>query len=185
MRKTVFFVCVTLAILAAMACTDAPTGPIAKSPGLAGTGSGSTNMIATIDGNFVGTWRARKAEVWRDPAPNTHYMERDLVAEGGTVTLVLEQGGTYSVSVTMPGEKTGVSTGRWHYHTFWGKPQIDFYLDSMPNPEWGEIPSFYVTLNADTLTLWNGLGNFLPFDFVWNDPSGRILGGLAFVFIRM
>jgi hypothetical protein len=184
MRKTAFLVCVTLAVLAAAACKNAPTGPTANSPGPAGTLS--TDKSATITNEaFVGKWLATKAEFWRAPAPNILCDRRDLVAEGGTVTLMLEQGGPYSVSVTMPGEKTGVSTGRWHYHEFWGKPQIDFYLSSIPDPEYGEVPSFYVTLSGDTLTLWDGGSIFLPFDFGYNDPPHTVFGVVVFVFTRM
>jgi len=134
---------------------------------------------------YVGTWRATKAEFWRMPEPNVRRDRRDLLAEGGTVILVLEQCGNYSVSVTMPGEKTAIAPGRWHYHGFWGKPQIDFYISSIPDPEWGEIPSFYVSLSGDTMTLWDGGSNFLPFDYGWNAPPRAIIGVLAFEFTRM
>ena len=96
MRKTVFLVGIALAMLAAAACQDAPTGPLANSPALPGTGSGmgsgSTDRPAlTTNEAYMGTWQATTAECWRDPAANVLCDPRDLVAEGGTVILVLEQ----------------------------------------------------------------------------------------------
>jgi len=186
MRKTTFVVLVALAVLAAAACTNSPTSPSANSPVLAGAevkGPATTHIKFE---DFVGTWQATKAEAWRVIAEGGGFVEvvgsrRDLVADGGTITLVLEASHPpssspaaelfqmYTITVTMPGVKPGVDTGRWHYHQFWGRPQIDFYPASLgPDPEYGEIPAFLVALSDNTLTLWDSGQTFLPFDFGWN-----------------
>lgn len=180
MRKTAFMLLVALAILAAAACQDNPTLPGADS--LVPVETVSTRSATTTEsGFFVGIFQATKAEGWSYLDPN---VRRDLVAEGGTVTLLLEASEAYTVTVTMPGETPRVATGRWHYHSFWGKPQIDFYMSSIPDPEYGEIPSFYVSLNENTLTLSQGGAKFLPFDFGGPDPRGICIDLLELVFTR-
>jgi len=180
MKKTAFVVLVALAVLAAAACQDSLTDPSPDSRALAKTVS--TGSAATIGvAGLVGTWQATKAEAWSALKPDSR---RDLVAEGGTVTLVLEASQTYTITVTVPGAKPGIDTGRWHYHEFWGRPQIDFYPSSIPDPEYGEIPAFYVALSDNTLTLWDSGLTFLPFDFGWNDTPGINSTMLALVFTR-
>lgn len=183
MRKTAFMVFIALAVLAAAACKNNPTGPSANSRVLVGTvstGSDATTIITKVEG-FAGTWQATKAEGRNFWEPN---VRRDLVAEGGTVTLVLEASKTYTVTLTMPGETPRVNTGIWHYHEFWGSPQIDFYPSSIPDPEYGDIPSFYVSLSDNTLSLSQGGGGFLLFDFGWHDPWGSDWAILDLLFTR-
>jgi hypothetical protein len=185
MRKTAVVVFVALAVLAAAACKDSVTGPRgdprtpAKAPA-----NGSTGSIETIIdiADLMGTWQATKTEVWDHSRPDSR---RDLLAEGGTVTLVLvpnSQGlgnavpdGKYTVTVAMPGAEPGVDTGFWFYSQYSIEtgysncPQIDFYPASLgPTPEYGQIPAFLVALNGDTLKLWDSGMTFLPFDFGWD-----------------
>jgi hypothetical protein len=174
MRKTAFMVLIAWAVLAAAACKENPTGPSADSPALAGTMSKELDTTTTITKveDLTGIWQATKAEgrnYW-DPR-----IRRDLVAEGGTVTLVLEEGQsgkTYSATLTMPGETPRINTGRWHDHEFWGRPQIDFWPSSIPiqDLEYGDGIGFYSVLNGNTLSLSEGGGAFLLFDFGWHDP---------------
>lgn len=112
---------------------------------------------------------------------------RDLVAEGGTVILVLEGSPNqsaapqYTITVTMPGGKTGIDTGRWIYTEFHdGRPQIDIYPSSIPDPDYGDVMGFYVALSDNTLKFWDDGKSFLPFDFGW-DPWST---GLNLVFVR-
>jgi hypothetical protein len=168
MRKTAFIVFVVLAVLAATACKNNATGPndplILSTPPV--NSGGGTVMPGPVYGinELVGIWQATEAEVWSTEDPDVW---RDLVAEGGTITLVLEASQTYTVTVTMPGEKASVDTGSWYYHEFWGSPQIDFYPSSIPDPEYGEIPSFYVSLSDNTMSLSTGNTKLLPFDLGW------------------
>ena len=182
MRRISFVVLIVGAVLAAASCTNSPTGPSANSPVLADLEpevEGPTTRLKVED--FVGTWQATKAEAWRVVQVGAGFVEvagsrRDLMAEGGTVTLVLEGGQTdnaaprYTITVTMPGGKTGVDTGGWIYTEFHdGRPQIDFYSASIPDPDYGGISGFYVALSDNTLTFWDSGLTFLPYDFGW-DP---------------
>lgn len=180
MKKTSIVVLIALAVLAAAACQDNLTNPSPDSRALAKTvlnGSAATIGVAGL----VGTWKATKVEAWSALNPDTR---RELVSDGGMVTLVLEASQTYTITVTMPGAKPGVDTGLWHYHEFWGRPQIDFYPSSIPDPEYGEIPAFYVALSDNTLRLWDSGLTFLPFEFGWNDAPGINSTMLALVFTR-
>jgi hypothetical protein len=199
MRKTAFVVLVALAVLAAVSCQDNLTGPSATShtPVLATSQKPEVGTSIEV-GTLMGTWQATKAEAWRMVAnQGGGFVEvagsrRDLVAQGGTVTLVLEPNsqvlgraipdGKYTITVTMPGTEPGVDTGFWHFGEPWGKPQIDFYLGSLlPEPEYGELPAFLMALSDNnTLTLWDGGLTFLPYDFGWNKWET----GLAFEFAR-
>ncbi|MEN6559439.1 MAG: hypothetical protein ABFD52_01530 [Acidobacteriota bacterium] len=189
MRKSAFAVLVALPVIAAAACQNGPTGPklssaAAAKSATAGSVPGSTTTVAP-DG-LVGTWLATKAVACRSINKDGKFVEvpgsrRDLVAEGGAVTLVLETNGAYTVSVTMPGQDPSLSPGTWHYHEFWGKPQIDFYPSSLePDYEYGEVPGFLVALSGDILKLWDGGLGFLPLDFGWAPHETC----LVFEFIR-
>jgi hypothetical protein len=202
MRKTLFVVLAALVVIASAACKDNLTGPSAVSRASASTASNESAATLKFT-DFVGTWQATKAEGWRVVEEGDGFAEvvgsrRDLVAEGGTVTLVLEgtpvdwpNGPLYTITVTMPGTKPGVDTGRWCYNEFSIEtghskyPQIDFYPSSLgPEPEYGEIPAFLVALSGNTMKLWEGGGAFLPFDFGWNAPPGKNRPELNFEFTR-
>ena len=199
MRNIALAILVALAVLGAVACQNSPTGPnAASSAGRELTASPGTWPKTSIDG-LVGTWQATKAEACRVVAEGGGFVEvvgsrRDLVAEGGTVTLVLEGGQMdnpanwprYTITVIMPGVKTGVDAGRWVYTEFHdGRPQIDFYPASLgPDPEYGEIPAFLVALSDNTLTLWDSGLTFLPFDFGWGTTPGMTGTVLNLVFTR-
>lgn len=175
MKKISLTVLVAAAVLSVWACQDNLTNPLAVSKPI---GTTTTETATTTDeaGKFVGAWLAVKAEAWDPHNPAT---KRDLVAEGGAVTLVLEgdqvpplpEGRAYSLTVEMPGEPAGIIKGVWHYHEAWGKPQIDFYsqlLLSLPDLEYGEIPSLVVGLDGTALILNDGGCGLLPYDFGWS-----------------
>lgn len=194
MKRAVFVVLVTGAVLTAAACQQSPTGPSLASakPAKSITPTeGTTSPSTPFDiGGLMGTWQATRAEGWRVVSDgNGGFVEvagsrRDLVAEGGTVTLAFQPNsqplgrtvppGTYTVTVAMPGAPTGVDTGFWHAGPAWqeqnkGLTQIDFYpARLLPDAEYGELPAFLYILSGDTLKLWDAGLSFLPFDFGWS-----------------
>lgn len=187
MRKISFVVLVAVSVLAAASCTNSPTSPSANSPVLADPEpevKEPTTRFKVED--FVGTWEATKAEAWRFAQVGDGFVEvagsrRDLVAEGGTVTLVLEgspmdnAAPRYTITVTMPGGITGVDTGSWIYTEFHdGRPQIDIYPSSIPDPDYGDVAGFYVALSDNTLKFWDSGLFFLPFDFGWDPWSTQL-----------
>lgn len=189
MRKTAFVVFVALTALAAAACKENPTspstGPVVDSQmpvETVSTGSDTTALVYK-DEDFAGTWQATKAEgrnFWDQE------IRRDLVAEGGMVTLILEPGNAYTVTLTMPGEMPRVDTGTWYYHEFWGRPQLDFWTSSIPKSEleYGHGIGFYATLSGKILELSEGGGRFIHFDFGWHDAWGNDWALLDLAFTR-
>jgi hypothetical protein len=204
MSKSAFAVLVVLIVLAAAACQDSPTGPNLASVTSAKTASttrGSESAATMREGDLMGVWQATKAEGWRVVGNQGGFAEvagsrRDLVAEGGAVTLVLEPNsqtigratprGTYTITVTMPGATPGIDTGFWFFGAAWqeqyrGLYQIDFYpARLLPDIEYGEVPAFLIAMSGATLKLWDSGLSFLPYDFGWNPRET----GLSFEFIR-
>jgi hypothetical protein len=181
MRKTAVMGFVTLAVLAAIACSDNPTGPGASlravKPLKMSTETGTTETDTTqIDiwyKELAGTWQATKAEGTYHWDPN---IRRDLVAEGGKVSLVLDVGQTeqtFTVTLTMPGEAPRVNYGNWYCWNNAGRPQIDFWPGWIPleDLEYGDGIGMYFALSDNTLTLSDGDGRFLRYDFFDNDPG--------------
>lgn len=202
MSRRTFAILVGFIILAAAACQDSPTGPnlaTVASAKSASTTQGSAT--STGEGDLMGTWQATKAEGWRMVNDQGGFVEvagsrRDLVAEGGTVTLLLEPNsqtigratpnGTYTITVTMPGATPGVDTGFWFFGPAWqeqykGLDQIDFYpARLLPDVEYGHVPAFLIALSGDSLKLWDSGLSFMPYDFGWNPEETS----LSFEFIR-
>jgi hypothetical protein len=197
MSRRAFAVFVAFIVLAAAGCRDSLTGP----KPIFDTGE-SDSDTTTLEFDIMGTWEATKAEGWRMvPDGQGGFVEipgsrRDLVAEGGTVTLVLGPNdqannhahGTYTITVAMPGAAPGVDTGFWFSQPAWlernnGQGQIDFYPARFDhNFDYGDVPAFLGTLSEDknTLKLWDSGMTFLPYDFGW-DPNDTCL---SFEFIR-
>jgi hypothetical protein len=188
MRDFAFAVLVVLIVLAAVACQNGSTGPspVSSSPAKpAVTGSPGSWPKTSVEG-LVGTWQATKAEGINFWDPDTR---RDLVAEGGKVTLVLEAGQTeqtFTVTLAMPGEAPRVNYGIWYYTDFHGRPQIDFWPGWIPieQLEYGHGMGFYFTLSDTTLSLSDGGGRFLFYDFGWHDARGIDWAKLELVFTR-
>ncbi len=203
MKNAAFVVVIGLAVLAAGACQQTPTGPklgsIAPAEATPGTDTTDTAVTESV---LMGTWQATKAEVWHWVAtPGGGFEEvagtrRDLVAEGGTVTLVLQPtdqvvgratpGGAYTITVAMPGAAQGVDTGFFSAGPAWQKEyqglnQIDFYpARLLPDIEYGEVMGFLWTLTGDSLRLWDSGQDFLPYDFGWR----AFETGNVFEFVR-
>ena len=186
MRRVSLFL--LLAVGLVTACQDSPTAPNSNLRAPVDSARGvtlSTESAASMNAaDLAGTWQATKAVGESVLRPGSR---RDLVAEGGTVTLVLEWGQMenlatwprYSITVAMPGAEAGVDTGLWVYgeysiQTGYSEyPQIDFYPASLGRDiEYGQVPAFLVSLSGNTLKLWDSGLTFLPFDFGWNDPQG-------------
>jgi hypothetical protein len=204
MSRRAFAVLVVLIVLAAAACQNNPTGPnraSVTSEKSASTTRESGSAATMREGDLMGAWQATKAEGWRMVGDKGGYAEvagsrRDLVAEGGTVTLVLEPNsqtigratpnGKYTITVTMPGATPGVDSGFWFFGPAWqeqyrGLYQIDFYpARLLPDVEYGDVPAFLIALSGATLKLWDSGLSFLPHDFGWNPRET----GLSFEFIR-
>lgn len=200
MRKGAFVVLVALAVLAAAACQNttgpSPVSPMSTKPVSAPASAGSDSGAKIGIEGLMGTWQATKALGSNALKPDS---QRDLIAEGGTVTLMLEENsqaigygkvvppGKYTITVTMPGTAPGTDTGYWYFGPAWqeqykGQYQMDFYpARLLPDIEYGEIPAFLVSLSGSTLKLWDSGLTFLPFDFGWNDPGNTCL---QFEFIR-
>jgi hypothetical protein len=175
MSRTVLGILVALAVLAATACTGDPAVPGAGALKLeVKKSSEGTDTVIDL-GDLVGTWQATKAEGTNHWDPN---IRRDLVAEGGTVTLVLETAETqnsFTVTLTMPGEEPRVNYGIWYCWDHEGRPQIDFWPGWIPREdlEYGDGHGMYYTLSGNTLTLSDGGGSFLLYDFGWHDSHGN------------
>lgn len=185
MRKTSFMVLVALAVFAASACSNNPTSPSANPRELVrteSTGSGTTTTTIK-DGDLVGTWQAVKAE-GRNYSDQT--IRRDLVAEGGKVTLAFDPDNYCTVTLTMPGETPRVNIYTWYTHESWGRPQVDFWPTWIPKKdlEYGDGHGFYITLSGNTLTLSEGGGSLLGFDFGWHDAWGNDWAILELVLTR-
>jgi hypothetical protein len=188
-RKTVLMGFVALAVLAAAACSDNPMGPGARLMTLKQQVTSTvtdTTKIDTWTKELLGTWQATKAEGTNHWDPN---IRRDLVAEGGKVTLVLEAGQTgqtFTVTLSMPGEAPRVNYGIWYCWDNHGRPQIDFWPGWIPkeNLEYGDGMGMYFTLSDNTLTLSDGGGGFLRYDFGWYDSHGNDWAHLELVLTR-
>jgi hypothetical protein len=189
MRKIALAVFIAVIFIAAAACQNGPTGPKLASatpapPASTAEGSVSGPSTTFDVSGLMGTWQATKAEVWEVVEGRGQFVEvagtrRDLVAQGGTVTLVLQPNsetigyvvppGTYSITVTMPGAPQGVYSGFWHpWQNNAGLSQIDFYaFRFMPDIEYGQVQGLLCALSGDTLKLWDGGHDFLPIDLGW------------------
>jgi hypothetical protein len=194
-------VLVALIACAVGACErPGPLSPTSTTPpstqsgsGESGGSGGSGGSAGTVQASaMMGSWQATKVVAWRVALVGGGFAEvpgsrRDLVADGVSVTLLLEPTsetigratptGAYTITVVAPGHNQGVDTGFWFFGPAWqaryqGEFQIDFYPDSLgPHPDYGDVPAFLVSLGDDqrTLKLWDSGLSFLPYDFGW-DP---------------
>ena len=74
-----------------------------------GSDSGFTNATQATE-TLVGSWRATKVE-YTNRSNTTQKL--DIVARGSTVTLVLEGGGTFRLTIADPGLAGNVVSGTW------------------------------------------------------------------------
>lgn len=102
--------------------------------------------------SLSGKWKATTAEV---VSTSNSSRKTDLVANGGTVLLVLDQGGSFALTVSVPGDPVQQSGGTWSSSV----DVLTLTYTSGPNSGNSE---FEMNLSGDTLTL-NGAD--LDFDF--------------------
>ena len=178
---------VALAVLTGVSCTGDPMSPGVDTRRIEVKKTGGNDMADTIDvQGLLGTWQATKAVGTCHWDPN---VKRDLVAEGGTVILVLAEEPaqrTYHVTLTMPGEAPRVNYGIWYCWNNKGRLQIDLWPGWIPNEdlEYGDGQGMYYDLNGDNLTLTDGSGDFLRYDFGWHDSHGNDWAHLELVLTR-
>jgi hypothetical protein len=115
---------------------------------------------------FAGTWDAT-SYVFTNPSNTSQKV--DVIALGATLVVVMDAGGTYEATLTMPSEAPEVTTGTWSASA-----------DVLTLKETG-IPGetqFDYHLTASTLTISGGHGEF---DFNGDDvPDDARISG-AFV----
>ena len=75
-----------------------------------GNGDGTFTSASQATDTLIGTWRATKAEFTN--SSNTS-QRVDIVAQGTAVTLVLEPGGSFRMTITDPGLAGNAITGTW------------------------------------------------------------------------
>ena len=118
--------------------------------GVVGCGSSSTGPSPE---SLTGTWNATQAQI---VDINNNANRVDLVTMGGTLQLVLDAGGTWTMTISMPGVlDDDVRWGNWtstDVLTLSFDPACGYY---------GEM-QFDATLNGNTLTL---TGGHTPYDF--------------------
>jgi hypothetical protein len=177
MRNAIVIGVLAVAVLAAAACGDNPTVPRALTTTVKRTNTPPGTDTQELDlwsKDLVGTWQATKAEGTYSGNPP---IRRDLVAEGGTVTLVLEANETqktFTVTLTMPGEAPRINYGIWYCWNHDGRPQVDFWPGWIPKEEleYGDGIGMYFALDNSTLILTDGGGNFLRYDFSGRGKDG-------------
>jgi hypothetical protein len=77
--------------------------------GCGGSDSGFTSATQATE-TLVGTWRATKAEF---TSRGNSSLKVDIVARGSAVTLALEAGGTFRLTIVDPGQPGSVESGTW------------------------------------------------------------------------
>jgi len=105
--------------------------------GLFGCGSSSTGPSPA---SLHGTWNATQAQLKSTVSAS----QVDLVTMGGTVVLVLDPAGTFTLTITMPGQPVDVRAGTWSSSDI-----LTLHFTSGWSGEW----QFDLALNGDTLTL--------------------------------
>jgi len=110
--------------------------------------------------DFVGTWRATKAEYTSVATPANKV---DIIAAGSTLTLVLSTS-TAVLTITDPGESPVVLNANW-------SASVDVLTLTWTSGSSGET-QFDYTLDGDELTM---TGGHMPFDFTPGVPEEAIL----------
>jgi hypothetical protein len=78
--------------------------------GVACGGGGSPTTPSEVASGLTGTWRVTRAEYIN--ATNSA-QSVDVIAQGTTMTLVLQAGGTFTLTIVDPGQAANVVTGTW------------------------------------------------------------------------
>jgi hypothetical protein len=104
--------------------------------------------------SLAGSWRATKVEISSVANPT---VKVDLVAQGGTVRLVLTEAKTFTLTVAIPGQPDDVTTGTW-------SSSVDVMTLQYPSGSW----QFEMTLSGSSLILE---GADSEFDFNGDDQD--------------
>jgi hypothetical protein len=105
---------------------------------------GGNSATTPTPTTLAGTWKATRAEFVN--ASNSS-QRVEAIAQGYTITLTLESGGTYTQQTTDPGQPTQTTTGTWS--------ASKDVLTMKPTGQSGDT-QFDMTLNGSTLTLNGG-----------------------------
>ncbi len=105
---------------------------------------GKSPTAATAQATLTGTWRATRAE-YVSRANSSVRVE--VIAKGTTMVLALNSGGTYTLTITDPGQSPEVSTGTW-------TSSQDLLTMRPTGMSWNI--EFEMALNGSTLTLNGG-----------------------------
>jgi len=111
--------------------------------GCGGSDSGFTSATEASQ-TLVGTWRATRAEYTNRSNPGQRV---DIVARGSVLTLVLEAGGSFRLTIVDPGEAGNTVTGTW--------TASRDVLTIVQAGQFGET-QFDMTFSGNTLTLEGG-----------------------------
>lgn len=122
---------------------------------IAGVAAACALSLACGDGGsapsrskFAGTWDGTKLEFTKVGSPSTKV---DVIAAGGTVVVVLDEGGTYEWTLTPPGGPPETSTGTW-------SASADVFTIRESGVAW-EM-QFDWSMSGSTLTLSGADGDF-------------------------
>jgi len=113
------------------------------------------------DDDFVGTWHATKAEYTSVANPTTKV---DIITQGSTLVLVLNSAGSFTLTVTDPGQDPETFGGTWSAST-------DVLTLTWSTGMSGES-QFDFTLDGDELTL---SGGHMPYEFTPGTPEEATL----------
>jgi hypothetical protein len=78
--------------------------------GVACGGGGSPTTPTGVASGLTGTWRVTRAE-YVNAANSAQSV--DVIAQGTTMTLAFEAGGTFTLTIVDPGQAASVVTGTW------------------------------------------------------------------------
>lgn len=128
---------------------------------------GTNTSVAELSGN----WNATTGSFGR--AAEGPVVETDVVADGGTVTLNIQNSGRFTLTVTVQGEPPETTTGRMAFD----EDLLVVFFDDDPE-EW---EYFSITHNEPNLTISGGNGS-AEFDFDGDGTDEP--ADVHFVFVR-
>lgn len=124
-------------------------------------GCGSDNIIGPQIPDVVGNWHATKAQV---TSVANAASTIDIVAAGGTISVVFNANHTFATTATFPGDVPETSTGTYT------ETATKLTLTNDVNSG-GDVIVFDVALNNGTLSLTGGT---IGFDFGAGDVASKI-----------
>ena len=146
MRTIIKFLGLTLLLICLQACEE-------------DEGNDLTGSVISIS-DIQGSWNATRAEF--DIAGTGTSMAIDIVAAGGTVTLVIQSNGRFTLTITQTGQTPEISTGQMSFD----EDLLVVEFDDSP----GESEFFGIQSTATTLSI-NGQTEFDLDDDGTDDPA--------------